>query len=114
MMDDLEWLKCAKLLENNSSQHQLSQLTPQYHGNVETTKLDGWPEEQKDEHALNEEHSEKETSGSPTHSRRQSWALPVFFNLFTNKKCFCIFYQANNLFLHQSYLKSPLPVKLTW
>ena len=27
--------------------------------------------------------------------------------------CF-IFYQVNNLFLHQSYLKSPLPVKLTW
>ena len=26
---------------------------------------------------------------------------------------FCIFYQVNNLFLHQSYLKSPLPVKLT-
>ena len=27
---------------------------------------------------------------------------------------FCIFYKVNNLFLHQSYLKSPLPVKLTW
>ena len=28
---------------------------------------------------------------------------------------FFIFYQVNNLFLHQSYLKSPLPaVKLTW
>ena len=27
---------------------------------------------------------------------------------------FCTFYQVNNLFLHQSYLKSPLPVKLTW
>ena len=27
---------------------------------------------------------------------------------------FGIFYKANNLFLHQSYLKSPLPVKLTW
>ena len=26
---------------------------------------------------------------------------------------FCIFYQVNDLFLHQSYLKSPLPVKLT-
>ena len=26
---------------------------------------------------------------------------------------FCIFYQVNNLFLHQSYLNSPLPVKLT-
>ena len=25
-----------------------------------------------------------------------------------------IFYQVDNLFLHQSYLKSPLPVKLTW
>ena len=25
-----------------------------------------------------------------------------------------MFYQVNNLFLHQSYLKSPLPVKLTW
>ena len=27
---------------------------------------------------------------------------------------YCIFYQVNNLFLHQSYLKSPLPAKLTW
>ena len=45
----------------------------------------------------------------------QSWALEVvFLNFFTNKKMFfCIFYQINNLFLHQSYLKSPLPVKLT-
>ena len=46
---------------------------------------------------------------------QQSWALPVFFHFFTNKKgLFCIFYQVNNQFLHQSYLKSPLPVKLTW
>ena len=30
------------------------------------------------------------------------------------KMIFCTFYQVNNLFLHQSYLKSPLPVKLTW
>ena len=44
----------------------------------------------------------------------QSWALSVFFNFFNNKKwLFCIFYQVNNLFLHQSYLKSSLPVKLT-
>ena len=44
----------------------------------------------------------------------QSWALEVFFNFFNNKKLFfCIFYQVNNLFLHQSYLKIPLPVKLT-
>ena len=44
----------------------------------------------------------------------QSWALPVFFSVFNNKKwLFCTFYQVNNLFLHQSYLKSPLPVKLT-
>ena len=42
-------------------------------------------------------------------------ALSVFFNFFNSKKWFyCIFYQMNNLFLHQSYLKSPLPVKLTW
>ena len=27
---------------------------------------------------------------------------------------FFIFYKVNNLFLHQSHLKSPLPVKLTW
>ena len=26
----------------------------------------------------------------------------------------CVFFQANNLFLQQSYLESPLPVKLTW
>ena len=43
----------------------------------------------------------------------QSWALSVFFNFFNSKKWFhCIFYQINNLFLQQSYLKSPLPVKL--
>ena len=43
----------------------------------------------------------------------QSWALPVIFHFFTNKKLFfCTFYKVNNLFLHQSYLKSPLPVKL--
>ena len=47
--------------------------------------------------------------------QRQSWALSVFFNFFNNNEwCFCIFYLVNNLFLHQSYLKSPLPVKLTW
>ena len=44
----------------------------------------------------------------------QSWALSVFLNFFKYKKLFfCIFYQVNNLVLHQSYLKSPLPVKLT-
>ena len=38
----------------------------------------------------------------------QSWALPVFFHFFNNRKWFCCtFYQVNNLFLHQSYLKSP-------
>ena len=37
------------------------------------------------------------------------------FNFLNDKKgIFCIFYQVNNLFLHQSYLKSQLPVKLTW
>ena len=41
----------------------------------------------------------------------QSLALSVFLNFFNNKKCFLHF--NNNLFLHQSYLKSPLPVKLT-
>ena len=45
-------------------------------------------------------------------SNIQSWALEVFFNFFSNKKWFfSIFYQVNILFLHQSYLKSPLPVK---
>ena len=29
------------------------------------------------------------------------------------KMIFCIFYKVINLFLHQSYLKSPLPVKIT-
>ena len=43
----------------------------------------------------------------------QSWALSVFFNYFNNKICFPIFYKVNILFLHQSYLKSPLPAKLT-
>ena len=45
----------------------------------------------------------------------QSWALSVFFN-FLNKKIWfvCIFINKfNNLFLHQSYLQSPLPAKLT-
>ena len=38
-----------------------------------------------------------------------------FLHFFNNKKWFyCIFHQINNLFLHQSNLKSPLPVKLTW
>ena len=40
----------------------------------------------------------------------QSWALSVFVHFFNNKSFFCIFYQVNNLFMHQSYLKSPLPV----
>ena len=46
----------------------------------------------------------------------QSWALSVFLNFFNNKKWFfCSFKNhINNLFLHQSYLKSPLPVKLTF
>ena len=45
----------------------------------------------------------------------QSWALSVFFHFFNNKKWFfCIFFQVYNLLLHQSYLKSPLPAKLTW
>ena len=35
------------------------------------------------------------------------------FGIFSIKKNDFIFYQVNNLFLHQSYLKSPLPVKLT-
>ena len=36
------------------------------------------------------------------------------FEFKNNKKGFvCIFYQVNNLFLHRSYLKSPLPGKLT-
>ena len=44
----------------------------------------------------------------------QSWALSVFLNIFNNnKQFFCIFHKVTNLFLHQSYLKSPLPVKLT-
>ena len=35
------------------------------------------------------------------------------FEIFDNKKWFvCIFYQVNNLFLHQSYLKSPLPSQI--
>ena len=43
-------------------------------------------------------------------TRSQSWALSVFFN---KTLFFCIFYQVNDLFLHQVHLKSPLPVKLT-
>ena len=41
-------------------------------------------------------------------------SISVFFIFFNNNKLFFgIFCQVNNLFLHQSYLKSPLPVKLT-
>ena len=44
----------------------------------------------------------------------QRWALSVFFYFFNNKNnFFCIFYQVNNLFLHQSYIKGPLLVKFT-
>ena len=35
------------------------------------------------------------------------------FECFNNKKWFfCIFYQVNNLFLHQSYLKKPTPSQM--
>ena len=38
----------------------------------------------------------------------------IFYIFFNNKNDFWAFlYQVKNLFLHQSYLKSPLPVKLT-
>ena len=37
-----------------------------------------------------------------------------FLNFPVIKNDFCIFYQVINLFLLQSYLKSTLPVKLTW
>ena len=44
----------------------------------------------------------------------QSWALSVYFWIFLIIKndFLHFFYQVNSLFLHQSYLKSPLPVKL--
>ena len=43
----------------------------------------------------------------------QNTALSVFFNFFTNKKVFfCIFIKLITISA-QSYLKSPLPVKLT-
>ena len=44
----------------------------------------------------------------------QSWALPVFFHFSIIKNdFFALFYKVNNRFLHQSYLKSPIPFKLT-
>ena len=43
----------------------------------------------------------------------QSWALSVTFSM-VKSDFFCIFYKVGNPFLHQSYLKSPLPVKLTY
>ena len=55
------------------------------------------------------------TSGSSVR-RSTSTELGTFgiFNFFNNRKWFFgIFYKVNNLFLHQSYLKSTLPVKLT-
>ena len=45
----------------------------------------------------------------------QSWALLVFLNFFNNKNdCFACFIKSITYFYtSQSYLKSPLPVKLT-
>ena len=37
-----------------------------------------------------------------------------YFFTFDHQMIFLHFFQVNNLLLHQSYLKSPLPVKLTW
>ena len=52
------------------------------------------------------------TNGS---KRYRAGHFRYFFHFFNNKKWFfCTFYKVNNLFLHQSYLKSPLPIKLTW
>ena len=45
---------------------------------------------------------------------KQSWALRYSLSFSKIKMIFCIFYEDNNLFLHQSYLKSSLSVKLTW
>ena len=46
-----------------------------------------------------------------TSDSEQSWALLVFFIFSIIKNYFvAFFYHVNNLFLHQSYLKSPLPV----
>ena len=42
-----------------------------------------------------------------------TWGIFVIFSIIKNDFCY-IFYKVNNIFLHQSYLKSPLPVKLTW
>ena len=36
------------------------------------------------------------------------------FVIFSIKKKIFFMFQVNNLFLHQSYLESPLSVKLTW
>ena len=44
----------------------------------------------------------------------QSWALSVFLKFFNSKKrFFAFFFKVSDLFLHKSYSKSPLPVKLT-
>ena len=40
---------------------------------------------------------------------RYIWTFSIIKN-----DCIAFFFQINNLFLRQSYLKSPLPVKLTW
>ena len=45
-------------------------------------------------------------------SRAGHFRYFLIFSIIKND-FFCIFYQVNNLFLHQSYLESPLPVKLT-
>ena len=41
-----------------------------------------------------------------------TWGIFEFFSII--KMIFLHFLKVNNLFLHQSYLKNPLPVKLTW
>ena len=42
-----------------------------------------------------------------------TWGIFGIFSTIKNY-FFAFFYVVNDLFLHQSYLKSPLPVKLTW
>ena len=63
-------------------------------------------------------------SDSLTHSHKVSVRCVIsaraghfryFFNFCNDEKWIvCTFCKVNNLFMHQSYLKSPLPVKLTW
>ena len=57
-------------------------------------------------------YSHRHNYGECTHPR--TWHFRYFLIFSPIKNDFAFLKKVNHLFLHQSYLKSPLPVKLTW